>query len=112
VLGPQADQVAVEIRAAMGARRRCRPRRYRKSAPAFARTIDPAAVPPALAQALGGAAALAASQTVHGRLLLPAGTVVDETALVALGARGVVATAAGPHVLFAEDLLGAWCLSR
>jgi PTS system N-acetylglucosamine-specific IIC component len=30
----------------------------------------------------------------------------------ALGARGVVATAAGPHVLFAEDLLGAWCLSR
>ena len=113
VLGPQADQVAVEIGAAMGAPAPVpAPAVTEKSAPAFARTIDPAAVPPALAQALGGTAALAASQTVHGRLLLPAGTVVDETALVALGARGVVATAAGPHVLFAEDLLGAWCLSR
>jgi PTS system N-acetylglucosamine-specific IIC component len=46
VLGPQADQVAVEIRAAMGAPAPVpAPAVTEKSAPAFARTIDPAAVP-------------------------------------------------------------------
>ncbi len=111
VLGPQADQVAVEIRAAMGAP-------MPSAAPAtaapvaeagsFASAIDPASVPADLAQALGGVAALAQARSVHGRLLLPAGTVVDESALAALGARGVVTTPAGPQVLFAEAAIAPW----
>ncbi|PTR13283.1 MULTISPECIES: N-acetylglucosamine-specific PTS transporter subunit IIBC [unclassified Novosphingobium] len=110
VLGPQADQVAVEIRAAMGAPA---PSAAPAKAPiteagSFASAIDPASVPAELAQALGGTAALAQARSVHGRLLLPAGTVVDESALAALGARGVVATPTGPQVLFAEAAIAPW----
>ncbi|MCW1988351.1 UNVERIFIED_ORG: PTS system N-acetylglucosamine-specific IIC component [Sphingomonas sp. R1F5B] len=110
VLGPQADQVAVEIRAAMGAPA---PSAAPAKAPiaeagSFASMIDPASVPAELAQALGGTAALAQARSVHGRLLLPAGTVVDESTLAALGARGVVATPAGPQVLFAEAAIVPW----
>lgn len=110
VLGPQADQVAVEIRAAMGAPA---PGAAPAKAPiaeagSFASAIDPASVPADIAQALGGTAALAQARSVHGRLLLPAGTVVDESALAALGARGVVTTPAGPQVLFAEAAIAPW----
>ncbi|WP_179563036.1 N-acetylglucosamine-specific PTS transporter subunit IIBC [Sphingomonas sp. R3G8C] len=107
VLGPQADQVAVEIRAAMTA-----PGSVTVPvAPVvetFAHRIDPAALPANLAAALGGPAVLAQARAVHGRLLLPAGTLLNETVLVGLGARGLVATPAGPQVLFAEADLAGW----
>ncbi|WP_168557292.1 MULTISPECIES: N-acetylglucosamine-specific PTS transporter subunit IIBC [unclassified Novosphingobium] len=107
VLGPQADQVAVEIRAAMTAPGSATV----PVAPVvetFAHRIDPAALPANLAAALGGAAVLAQARAVHGRLLLPAGTLLNETVLVGLGARGLVATPAGPQVLFAEADLAGW----
>lgn len=112
VLGPQADQVAVEIRAAM-AQPGAAPvapvaAPVTPVAETFVHAIDPAALPAELATALGGAAMLAQARAVHGRLLLPVGAVVDEATLLGLGARGVVATPAGPQVLFAQATLAAW----
>jgi hypothetical protein len=68
-------------------------------------------MPPAVLAALGGAGAMAGATVVHGRLLIPAHC-PDEAPLLALGARGIVPAGAGAQVLFAPDILAAWCRSH
>jgi len=87
VLGPIADQVAGEIRAAL-------------RAPAVATGLRPA--PAALLAALGGRGNVVALATAPGRLLLSVvrAEAVDGAALTGLGARGVAHPAPGVvHVL-------------
>ena len=106
VLGPQADQIAVEMRDATG----------QASTPAAApaqhdvavSVVDPMRLPPAILDALGGAAALAGAQAIDGRLLLGDCATPDEAALNALGARGVVRVRGGWQVLFAPEDLRRW----
>jgi PTS system N-acetylglucosamine-specific IIC component len=93
VLGPIADQVAGEIRTAMGA--------FGGGASAAKSMTEPALAPIAPAEdgraealivALGGAGNVAALSTCSSRLrlLVHDNGLIDETALAALGARGVV----------------------
>jgi len=105
VLGPQADQVAEEIRAAIGSAARA----VLPVAPQHARRLRPEAMPAGLVTALGGAVAVTRAEAIHGRILLPPSATIDAAALPPLGARGVAATGAGPQVLFAEETLASWC---
>ena len=87
VLGPQADQTAQEIRAALAS-----PASIAIAADNSARTTPPAADVSAVLAALGGAANLAAVRAASSRLRLEVKepSAVDEAALSALGARGLV----------------------
>ncbi|AOH83329.1 PTS N-acetyl-D-glucosamine transporter [Sphingomonas panacis] len=104
VLGPQADQIAVEIRGAAG-----RPAKPVTTAPIQAeRTADPARMPPALVAALGGAGAVRGARAIDGRLLLGDTATLDAEVLARLGARGVVQVRGGWQVLFAPAELRGW----
>ncbi|SDA22429.1 N-acetylglucosamine-specific PTS transporter subunit IIBC [Sphingomonas sp. NFR15] len=104
VLGPQADQIAVEMRGAAG----------RSAGPVAApprpseRSVDPARMPSALVVALGGADVVRRARAIDGRLLLGAAAAPDEAALGELGARGVVQVRGGWQVLFAQAELRGW----
>jgi PTS system N-acetylglucosamine-specific IIC component len=106
VLGPIADGVAGEIRAAMGAPALAKPVAAAKPAPSALPTVEDDHKAEALVAALGGAANLRTVGTCSSRLRLvvadQAG--VDEAALKALGARGVIRVGERTvHVVFGPD---------
>ena len=90
VLGPQADQTAQEIRAALTLPQPARQSAASKSGPA-----QPAADATGLLKAMGGAGNLVSVHAASSRLRIEVNqpTAVDEAALTALGARGLVWTA-------------------
>jgi PTS system N-acetylglucosamine-specific IIC component len=92
VLGPIADGVAGEIRAAMGAPPPAAKPVAAKLSPSVLPTVEDDRKAEALVGALGGAANLRTVGTCSSRLrlVLADQTRVDEAALKALGARGVV----------------------
>lgn len=108
VLGPIADEVAGEIRAALGAPVPAVPAKpaAAKALPSALPTVEDDRKAEALVSALGGAANLKAVGTCSSRLRLvvadQAG--VDEAALKALGARGVVRVGERTvHVVFGPN---------
>jgi len=104
VLGPQADQIAVEMRGAAG-----RPVKIATATPVEAeRAADPARMPSALVLALGGADAVRRARAIDGRLLLGDTATLDAETLARLGARGVVRVRDGWQVLFAPAELRGW----
>lgn len=99
VLGPIADQVADEIRAAVRA----------PAAPAVAAAFDA----PALLAALGGRCNIGSLEAAAGRLLIRT-TIpqsVDETALARLGVRGIAHVAAGSLQLLVAGPAESWAES-
>ncbi len=91
VLGPHADQTAQEIRAALTL-----PQPARWSVASEQRLPAPAADASGLLKAMGGAGNLVSVHAASSRLRIEVNqpTAVDEAALTALGARGLVWTAA------------------
>ncbi len=107
VLGPIADQVAGEIRAAVSASSGAPPTEPQEK-PAGAAAATPVALDrPAWLAALGGAANVLRLEAVAGRLRLEVADAdaVREDALLGLGARAVVHLNEGVHVLL-EDADG------
>ena len=92
VLGPIADGVAGEIRAAMGASTSAKPATVARAAPSVLPTVDDDRKAEKLLGALGGAANLKSVGTCSSRLRLVVADqgAVSEPALKSLGARGVV----------------------
>ena len=115
VLGPTADQVAGEIRAAL---RPAKPARANLDAPDALNAPDvPAAaaaatVPdaPALLAALGGRSNVVALETAAGRLLIHTSQPesIDESALAKLGIRGIAHSAADRVQLLVVGVVEAW----
>jgi PTS system N-acetylglucosamine-specific IIC component len=105
VLGPQADQIAVEMRDAAGqyAKVPTTPEPETALPP-----IGPLRLPAALIAALGGASAVASAQIIHGRLLLGETATPDMAALENLGARGGVRVRGGWQILFAAEDMCDW----
>lgn len=108
VLGPIADEVAGEIRAALGAPAPAASAKpiAAKAAPTALPTVEDDRKAEALVSALGGAANLKAVGTCSSRLRLVVADQngVDEAALKALGARGVVRVGERTvHVVFGPD---------
>jgi N-acetylglucosamine PTS system EIICBA or EIICB component len=115
VLGPTADQVAGEIRAAL---RPAQPARANLdepdvlNAPYVPAAATAAAVPdaPALLAALGGRSNVVALETAAGRLLIHAAQPesIDERALAKLGIRGIAHSAADRIQLLVAGVVEAW----
>ena len=107
VLGPVADMVSAEMRAAIEAG----PRAAAVVAPAepVASTPEPVAGPLHLPEALRAAlGADAVASARHGRLLVEGAGPLDMAALTALGLRGSVAVPGGWHLLFPPEAVAAW----
>ena len=115
VLGPTADQVAGEIRAAL---RPAKPARANLDVPDALNAPDvpaaaaAAAVPdaPALLAALGGRSNVVALETAAGRLLIHTAQPesIDESALAKLGIRGIAHSAADRVQLLVVGVVEAW----
>jgi PTS system N-acetylglucosamine-specific IIC component len=103
IVGPIADLLADEIKAELGSRERAQAFNLETAGPtldakaATATTAAPTARAAAYVQALGGASNILSIEARSTRLLLKSvdNARIDETALKAAGARGVVKPAAG-----------------
>jgi PTS system N-acetylglucosamine-specific IIC component len=98
VLGPLADLIAEEIRAALG-----KPQSVSAVAPTQVPSAAPTQLDPALVAALGGAANIIACRALHGRLRVEVAVAeqVDPTALAG-ATRGMVQPEAGVFHLLLE----------
>lgn len=105
VLGPIADTVASEIRAAAAAGNSDAVVAVSADGPEAPLALDLARLPAELRAALGEVRAISAS---HSRLLVESAGTPDLPALAALGLRG--SAQAGPvwHLLFAPDVIAGW----
>jgi PTS system N-acetylglucosamine-specific IIC component len=106
VLGPIADTVSAEIRAAMAAGGQAVVAAV--PAPAAAQqawTATPTRLPAAVLAALGADATVVAS---HSRLLVAGAPAPDTAALQALGLRGAAQMGEEWHLLFAPELIASW----